>query len=61
MYSSSYIFTLSGKNSHELNANIHYAIDLDLNSNYVLALIGFHTFNSIPNIEEGNNLYFLRG
>src|SRR6195952_1170939 len=53
----SYTFTLTG-NSHELSTSIHPAIDLDPNSNYVLALIGFHTFNSIPNIEEGNNLFF---
>ena len=58
MYPTSYMFTLTGKNSHELSTKIYPAIDLDPNSNYELALIGFHTFNSIPNIEEGENLFF---
>ncbi len=57
MYPSSFIFSLSGKNTSELSAKIHPPIELDPNSNYALALIGFHTFNSIPNVEEGENVF----
>ncbi|EFA11812.1 hypothetical protein TcasGA2_TC008591 [Tribolium castaneum] len=38
----------------------HYEppIDLEENSNYSIALIGFYTNNNIPNIEEGTNKFY---
>lgn len=50
-------FTLKGRTS-QLSANFHPSIDLDPRYSYSLALIGFHTFNSIPNIEDGLNSKF---
>lgn len=50
-------FTLIGRTS-QLSANFHPSIDLDSRYSYSLALTGFHTYNSIPNIEEGVNSKF---
>lgn len=50
-------FTLKGRSSH-LSANFYPQIDLDPGYSYSLALIGFYTFNSIPNIEESKNNKF---
>jgi hypothetical protein len=53
----SHTFTLVGTSS-VLSANYYPPIELNTNLNYNLALIGFHTYNSIPNIEAGvNNLF----
>lgn len=48
--------TLSGKSS-QLQANYFPAIDLS-DGDYVCGLIDFQTFNSIPNIDESNNLFY---
>lgn len=52
-------FTLKGRSSN-LSANFYPPIDLDPGYSYSLSLIGFHTFNSIPNIEahSNNKFYF---
>lgn len=52
-------FTLKGRASR-LSANFYPQIDLDPGYSYSLALIGFYTFNSIPNIEDrvNNKFYF---
>lgn len=51
-------FTLTGRSS-VLSVDFYPPIQLDSKFNYSLALIGFHTYNSIPNIEDGvnNSLY----
>lgn len=48
--------TLSGKAS-ELSAN--YFPPIELNGNYECALIDFHAYNSIPNVDVGNNLFHI--
>lgn len=53
----SQIFTLRGRSS-TLSVDFYNPIDLDLQYDYSLALIGLHTYNSIPNIEEGVNNKF---
>lgn len=53
-------FTLQGTSS-VLSANYYPPIELDPNRQYSLGLIGFHTYNSIPNIEEGVNNKFIYG
>lgn len=50
-------FTLKGT-SHELSNSYFPPINLDSNSEYCLGLIGLQTFNTIPNIEEGNNKFY---
>lgn len=55
---SSITLTLSG-NSSELTADYCPAIDLS-DGDYVCGLIDFQTFNTIPNIDESNNLFCLR-
>ena len=52
----SYIFTLSSTN-HALNIDFINPIQLEPESTYGLALIGFHSYNSIPNIEPGRNKF----
>lgn len=49
-------FTLKSHSS-SLSADFYPPIQLDPNANYHLALIGFHTYNSIPNIENGCNAF----
>lgn len=57
----SYTFSITGRGSHILHENIQPAIELDASADYAVALIGFHTFNSIPNVEENVNNVFLYG
>lgn len=49
-------FSLSG-NSNVLNADFNPPIYLDDNSDYVIGLTNFETFNVIPNIDETNNKF----
>lgn len=51
-------FTLQGDSS-VLSVNYYPPIELDPNQQYCLGLIGLHTYNSIPNIEEGVNNKFI--
>lgn len=55
----SQIFTIRGRGA-TLSIDFYNPIELDSEYDYALALIGFHTYNSIPNIEEGvnNKLYY---
>ncbi|KAJ8969746.1 hypothetical protein NQ317_009580 [Molorchus minor] len=53
----SHIFTVRGRSSI-LSVDFNNPIELDPKYNYSLALIGFHTYNSIPNIESGVNNKF---
>lgn len=48
--------TLSGKSS-ELTAN--YFPQIDLHGDYECALIDFHSYNSIPNVDNYNNLFHI--
>lgn len=53
-------FTLTGRTS-ELSTYFYPPIKLDPKYEYAIALVGFHTYNSIPNIEEGaNKLYYIK-
>jgi hypothetical protein len=47
--------TLSGNSSI---INTTYFPTINLNGNYVCALVDFQTYNSIPNIDENNNLFY---
>lgn len=53
----SQIFTLSGRSS-TLSVDFYNPLVLDPHHDYSLALIGLHTYNSIPNIEENRNNKF---
>lgn len=53
----SQIFTLRGRSS-TLSVDFYNPIVLDPQYDYSVALIGLHTYNSIPNIEEGVNNKF---
>lgn len=53
----SMLFTLKDR-SPILSIDLPTPIELDPNYHYGLALIGFHTFNSIPNIDETNNKFY---
>lgn len=48
--------TLTG-NSSQLQTQYFPSIDLS-DGNYVCGLIDFQTFNSIPNVDETNNLFY---
>lgn len=48
--------TLAG-NSSELQAEYFPAIDLS-DGDYVCGLVNFQTINSIPNVDESNNLFY---
>lgn len=50
-------FTLKARTSC-LSADFYPPIELDPNSEYSLALIGLHTYNTIPNIEKGENKFY---
>lgn len=50
-------FSLTGVES-TLSEHYEPPIDLEENSNYSIALIGFYTNNNIPNIEEGTNKFY---
>lgn len=53
----SHLFTLTGRSSI-LSVDFYPYIPLNPEYQYALALVGFHTYNSIPNIEEGKNNKF---
>lgn len=55
----SYTFTLSAKES-VLSTNIYPPITLDDNETYVLGMIDFVTYNTIPNVDESNNKFHYR-
>lgn len=48
--------TLTGNKSN-LTAYFHPEIELDDKYNYSCALLDFHTYNSIPNVDEKNNTF----
>lgn len=54
----SLILTLQDDSS-TLSADFEPPIQLDPHSNYGLALLGFHCYNSIPNIEKGSKFYLI--
>lgn len=51
---SSITVTLTGKTS-SLSSCFYPEIELDEKFNYSCSLLDFHTYNSVPNINEGNN------
>ena len=52
-------FTLQNKSSSVLSVDFSPPIALDQKYSYSIALIGFYTYHSIPNIEEGvNNTFY---
>nr|CAH7717941.1 unnamed protein product [Callosobruchus chinensis] len=53
-----YTFTLSGRES-VLSAKIYPPIILDTEKIYALGLIDFVTFNTIPNVDETNNKFYI--
>lgn len=53
----SYTFTLTGTSS-TLSTDYYPPIDLDPKHNYVMGLIGFNSYNSIPNINEKANKFY---
>lgn len=55
---SSLTLVLSG-NSSSLKADYFPPIELDTDSNYECCLIDFHTYNTIPNINETNNKLYV--
>lgn len=56
----SYTFTLSGRES-TLSAYIQPPIVLKEEDECAIALINFESFNSIPNIDESNNKFYIAG
>lgn len=54
------IFTLTGESS-VLSANFDPPIYLDEDSEYVMGLLNFETYNTIPNISKPNNIFKLTG
>ena len=52
--------TLSGTSS-TLEAQYFSPIELSPNKNYVLGLVELLTFNSIPNIDNNNNKFYVGG
>lgn len=54
----SLIFTLKSRNSTALTIDFVNPIQLDSDSEYGIALLGFHSYNSVPNIEEGAKFYY---
>lgn len=48
--------TLTGK-SHTLSHDFFPPLDLN-DGDYVIGLINFHTYNSIPNVDEWNNKFY---
>lgn len=51
-------FTFTGRQS-ELSEDFYPPIKLDSNKSYAIGLIDFQTYNSIPNIEEGKNKFYI--
>ena len=56
----SFTLTLSGRSS-TLETQYFPPIELSANKNYVAGLVEFTTFNSIPNIDVGNNKVYIEG
>lgn len=54
---SSITMTITGQDSN-LSASIHPEIELDSRYNYSCALLDFYSYNSIPNVHEGNNRFY---
>lgn len=54
----SYTFTLSARNSIISN-KIYPPVILEENATYVMGLIDFMTFNTIPNIDKSNNKFYI--
>lgn len=54
---SSITLTLSGNSSH-LHAEYFPPIDLSDGGEYVCGLVDFQTFNTIPNVDETNNMFY---
>lgn len=52
----SYSFTLSG-NSSTLSYDFNPPIYLDVNVDYEIGLVNFNSFNTIPNVDETNNVF----
>lgn len=50
--------TLSG-NSSILSAEFFPPIELSKDTDYVCGLVDFQTYNSIPNVDETNNLFHI--
>lgn len=50
-------FTLTGT-SNVLTSSYFPPIELDQNYSYGLGLVGFYSYNSIPNVHEGNNKFY---
>lgn len=50
-------FTLTGTKS-EIGINYHPPVELNEKSLYKLGLVGFYTYNSVPNIDEGLNTFY---
>nr|CAH7716804.1 unnamed protein product [Callosobruchus chinensis] len=53
-----YTFTLSGR-EFVLSAKIYPPIILDIEKINALGLIDFVTFNTIPNVDETNNKFYI--
>lgn len=53
----SYTFTLTGRKS-ELTASFYPAIVLNQYEEYVLGLLNFESYHSIPNIDASNNKFY---
>lgn len=53
----SYTFTFTGKES-TLTSTVYPPIELDSDAEYVLGLISFEAYNSIPNIEKNKNRFY---
>lgn len=51
--------TLSG-NTSSMSSYFHPEIELDEGSNYSCSLLDFTTYNSIPNVHEGNNKFYYK-
>lgn len=51
--------TLSGDSS-SMSSYFHPEIELDENFNYSCSLLDFTTYNSIPNVHEGNNKFYYK-
>ena len=54
----SLILSLSGQSS-ELETSYFPSIELSSEKNYVLGLVELLTFNSIPNIDNNNNKFYI--
>lgn len=55
----SQLFTLKGCSS-TLSTDFSPPIRLNTNYNYGIALLSFHSYNSIPNIEDGSEIHLVK-